>query len=151
VSLITFLSNILFLVDLSSHQLYREPIGRDLFCEFCASDCFADCKLSRLDSFLQAIVSNFRLECISTVDSYIYLYKLYIYAIHMCCVNRYASYQCVFGIYSTSVKFFHQDHVLSYFIYQIEYETAAESQRRELASKLTEKFLNQENGVSKGC
>jgi hypothetical protein len=36
------------------------------------------------------------------------------------------------------------------FVYtQIDYETAAESQRKELASKLTEDFLNQENGVSK--
>ena len=69
-------------LHLSYHQLYREPIGRDLFCEFCASDCFADGKLSRLDTFLQAI---------------------------------------------------------------IEYETAAESQRKELASELTERFLNQEN------
>ncbi|CAB3988927.1 G -coupled receptor kinase 5-like [Paramuricea clavata] len=72
-------------LDLSYHQIYREPIGRDLFCAFCASDCFADCKLSRLDSFLRAI---------------------------------------------------------------IDYETAAESQRKELASKLIEDFLNKEKDSS---
>ena len=38
--------------------------------------------------------------------------------------------------------------VVIFNIYQIDYETAAESQRRELASKLTDDFLNHENGVS---
>ncbi|XP_028390836.1 G protein-coupled receptor kinase 5-like isoform X2 [Dendronephthya gigantea] len=70
-------------LDLSYHQIYREPIGRDLFCEFCASKCFADSKLSRLDNFLRAI---------------------------------------------------------------IDYETAEESQLKDLAIKLTRDFLNPENG-----
>lgn len=45
-------------VDLSYRQIYTEPIGRELFCEFCSSDSFADGELSRLDSFLRAIVSR---------------------------------------------------------------------------------------------
>lgn len=39
----------------------------------------------------------------------------------------------------------------SYYSTQIEYETAAESQREDLASKLINDFLDQRNGVSDCC
>lgn len=70
---------------MSYHQIYREPIGRDLFCQFCASDRSAECKLSRLDGFLRGI---------------------------------------------------------------IDYETAAEEERIELAKKLANDYLNHEDGDS---
>ncbi|XP_046851462.1 G protein-coupled receptor kinase 5-like isoform X2 [Xenia sp. Carnegie-2017] len=72
-------------LDLSYRQIYTEPIGRELFCEFCSSDSFADGELSRLDSFLRAI---------------------------------------------------------------IEYETAAETERKRLASKLVQDFLKSEKDDS---
>lgn len=70
----TNLSNHVFLVDLSYRQIYREPIGRDLFCAFCSSHCFTGGKLSRLETFLRAIVSL----CLRTTLSHNMCYNMYI-------------------------------------------------------------------------